>query len=195
MFDKDGKEAIFAEKVDAHGLAIDAKGNVYAADGHNKNIQLFGAHKEHKIFDAHLDGAANLVFTPDQGFVAAFDSAAFTMYSYRVEPNGDLSNAEPFYSLQYIEGEKDSAALCGAADDKGRLYISSVNGIQIFDQGGRVIGILTLPERNIVTGMAFGGANFDTLYAVTSKAVYTRKLNAKGVRSCKPPVAVAPPRM
>ena len=43
--------------------------------------------------------------------------------------------------------------------------------------------------------MAFGGPNFDTLYAVTEKAVYARKLNAKGVRSCKPPIAPPPPRM
>ena len=55
------------------------------------------------------------------------------------------------------------------------------------------MGILTLPEHQIVFGIAFGGTNFDTLYAVTEKAVYARKLNSKGVRSCKAPVAVKGP--
>ena len=117
------------------------------------------------------------------------------MHSFRVGTNGELSEPEPFYTLQQMEGQTSSLAYAAAADEKGRLYVSSVNGIQIFDQGGRVIGILTLPEREILTGMCFGGPNFDTLYAVTEKAVYARKLNAKGVRSCKPPIAPPPPRM
>ena len=80
-------------------------------------------------------------------------------------------------------------------DDKGRLYVVSTNGIQIFDQGGRVIGILALPTRDQIKGMAFCGPNFDTLFCVTDEKVYTRKLNAHGVRPWNAPTAPPPPRM
>jgi hypothetical protein len=137
----------------------------------------------------------HLVFTPDQGFLIVVNEYSFQLRSFRVEKDGSLTNEEPFYSLLSLEGQNRSGATAAAFDDKGRLYVSSVNGIQIFDQGGRVIGILTLPENHAVNGMAFGGPNFDTLYVTTDKAVYARKLNARGVRSCDPPVAPPPPRM
>ena len=140
-----------------------------------------------------------MIFTPDQGFVAGYNPDDVTIHSLRVEKDGSFSSEEPFYTLQTLEGQTRVGALTAAADDKGRLYFSSPLGIQIFDQGGRVIGILNCPQNlnvfGMVFGMAFGGPNFDTLYTVTRMGIFARKLNVRGVRSCDKPVVVPGPRM
>ena len=202
-YDKDGKETVVIDKFEGkcHAFALNYSGTIYAGFSEPEKLTIVKAGKRADTEIQKL--APNLkdfnpsyfIFTPDQGFLVMAEFDKSQLHSFRVEADGKLSHPEPFYSLQTLEGQDRFIALAAAVDDRGRIYVSSSNGIQILDQGGRVIGILTLPERNIVKGMCFGGANFDTLFAVTEKAVYTRKLNAKGVRSCKPPIAVPPPRM
>ena len=43
--------------------------------------------------------------------------------------------------------------------------------------------------------VVFGGANFDTLYAMCSDKVYKRKTKAKGVMSAQPPIKPPTPRL
>ncbi|MEI6232682.1 MAG: SMP-30/gluconolactonase/LRE family protein [Planctomycetota bacterium] len=174
-------------------LSIDHVGNMYC--GADKGVvTLVNAKKEIKDL-VPMGDRTTMILTPDQGFMAFIDQRIANIFSFRVEKDGTLTNAEPFYTLQTREGQISSVANASAVDDKGRLYVTSLLGVQIFDQGGRVIGILTLPDRLLLSGMAFGGPNFDTLYVTTKNAIYARKLNAKGVRSCKPPIVVPGPRM
>ncbi len=196
--DAKGEISLFAElDKDAQigCISINSKGDIYCFVNNQKKAVRISAKKEKLDIALEAGPTTFANFTPDQGFLVTGNYQAWDIQSMRVETDGTLAHREPFYTLQPVEGQESSKAYSSAADDRGRLYISSTNGIQIFDQGGRVIGILTLPQRNTVFGLCFGGPNFDTLYAVTEKAVYARKLNAKGVRSCKPPVAVRAPQM
>ncbi len=181
---------------DISAVAVNQKGEMYCEVPGAKKIMIVNLKSgEKKEFDYSGDVHFSLCFTPDQGFLVSIAPEKWELQSARVALDGTLEYAEPFYSLQALEGQDHSRAFGSAVDSKGRLYVSSVNGIQILDQGGRVVGILTLPMREHVFGIAFGGSNFDTLYAVTMKGIFARKLNAKGVRSCKPPVVVPGPRM
>ena len=195
-FDKDGSRSDYVELPSdktIFSLAFTHSGNLYCCVDKGK-ITLVNAKKEIKEL-VPTGESTTMILTPDQGFINFIDRHKTNIFSFRVEPDGTLTHAEPFYTLQSREGQFAIFANASAADDRGRLYVASQMGVQIFDQGGRVIGILTPPERQIITGMAFGGAQFDTLYAVSKSGVFARKLNAKGVRSSKPPVVVAPPRM
>ncbi len=201
---KDGKEAVFADKFqgECHAFAINHKGDVYGGISDPEQLLVQNAKGQRSMKDisevvpSMKDfNPSYFIFTPDQGFLSIIEFDKMRIQSVRVEADGSLSQAEPFYTLQSLEGQDEFFAYAAAVDDKGRLYVSTSLGIQIFDQGGRVIGILTLPERNQVKGMCFGGPNFGTLYAVTEKAVFARKLNATGVRACNPPVTVKPPQM
>jgi len=207
ILDKEGKESLYVAlpKKASRQIAIDFKGNIYscAGDSYAPNpITLIKSDKTVveiketvRVEDTWVSTGSKLTFTPDQGFLVSCDTLSWRLKSVRIEKDGGVADGEDFYALQSLEGQDASLAGQAVMDDKGRLYVASRNGIQIFDQGGRVIGILTLPERNHVTGMALGGANFDTLYAGTYKGLYARKLNARGVRSCKPPVTVKGPQM
>lgn len=65
-------------------------------------------------------------------------------------------------------------------DRDGRLYAATRMGVQVLDRNGRVRAILPVPGGE-VTSVAFGGENFDTLYATSAGVVYKRKLKVSGM--------------
>jgi len=196
IVDSDGKVEQKAQtEKDISAVAVDFKANVYCQLPSAKKIRVFDANFKSRDLDSDGDPHVSLCLTPDQGFLVAVAPKQWQLTSRRIESDGTLAHPQPFYSLQALEGQDSPHVYALAADDRGRLYVSSVNGIQIFDQAGRVIGILTLPSRSTVFAMAFGGAKFDTLFVVAGDGIYSRKLNVKGVRSCKPPIFPKPPQM
>ncbi|MFO1063195.1 MAG: hypothetical protein U0892_04925 [Pirellulales bacterium] len=58
-------------------------------------------------------------------------------------------------------------------DREGRLYIATKLGVQVLDQLGRCNWILARPDSERVTGVAFGGAEMDTLF-ITVESVFTK---------------------
>lgn len=193
-FDKSGKERSIMESSPAGRIAINAKGDIFFSG--IGTVGVIDSKNEVKKALPRTATPLAVALTPDQGFLTITDPFSFSIQSFKIESNGELTNHQPFYTLQSLEGQDKSLAFCSAMDEKGRFYVTSINGIQIFDQAGRVIGILTAPERDaVVYGMCFGGANGDLLYIVGENGVYARKLNAKGVRSCKPPITPPKPQM
>lgn len=66
--------------------------------------------------------------------------------------------------------------------------------IGVFIMPGRVNGILPTPNGR-VSNVAFGGADFDTLFATCGDKVFKRKLKARGAQGFLPPVKPAAPRL
>jgi len=65
-------------------------------------------------------------------------------------------------------------------DREGRLYAATRIGVQVFDRNGRARAILPLPGGE-VTGLAFGGPDFDVLYvSCADHKLYRRRLKVAG---------------
>jgi gluconolactonase len=62
-------------------------------------------------------------------------------------------------------------------DRDGRLYASSLSGVQIFNPSGQLMGEIHLPG---AVNFCFGGAERDLLLITTDSAVWTAALAAKG---------------
>jgi gluconolactonase len=71
-------------------------------------------------------------------------------------------------------------------DREGRLYVATRMGIQFCDQPGRVNGIIPTPNGK-VANIAFGGENFDTLYACAGDKVFKRKVKVTGAHAWNTP--------
>jgi gluconolactonase len=56
-----------------------------------------------------------------------------------------------------------------AIDAAGRLYVTSQPGVQVFDRGGKYLGLIPTP-RNAIS-VAFAGRDKKTLYIVGSGAL------------------------
>jgi gluconolactonase len=65
-------------------------------------------------------------------------------------------------------------------DDKGRYYITTELGIQVFDNTGRLAGIIAKPEgvKSIVS-VEFAGEGHRWLFVAAGSKVYKRKTQTR----------------
>jgi gluconolactonase len=75
-------------------------------------------------------------------------------------------------------------------DQEGYLYVATKLGIQICDQPGRVVGIISYPQSGDASNLVFGGPDLQTLYLMDGDKVFRRKLRRKGFFPWQP---VKPP--
>jgi gluconolactonase len=87
-----------------------------------------------------------------------------TILAFDVQPDGAAVNRREFAKLE-AGGAGDGLAI----DAAGRLYVTSGPGVQVFDEGGRYLGLIPTPRS--VISVAFSGADKKTLYVVGSGAL------------------------
>lgn len=103
-------------------------------------------------------------------------------YSYKVDGQlKDLLFKQEFFYI-HLPDQSDGAETTSAiTDDVGRTYLATNLGIQICDYNGRSEGILSLPGNVRVVSLAWGGKDFNWLYALGANGkLYKRKLNTNG---------------
>lgn len=136
-----------------------------------------------------------LTLSPDHSLLYVASADDRFIYSYQIQADGTLAHGQPYFHLHVTNdlAEPGARALCVDAD--GRLYAATTSGVQIFDQAGRVNGILPLPPGEAPQGVTFGGQELQTLYAATERGVYHRPMKVKGVRPIDAPIKPKPPRL
>ena len=65
-----------------------------------------------------------------------------------------------------------------AVDSKGRLYVTSDNGIQVIGPGGAFLGIIRVPTK--ARSIAFGGPGKRTLYVTAASELYRVQMVSEG---------------
>ena len=76
-------------------------------------------------------------------------------------------------------------------DSLGYLYVTTKLGVQICDQPGRVVAILSKPQPGALSNISFGGSDMDYLYVTSGDKVFRRRLRRTGVR---PGDLITPPK-
>jgi gluconolactonase len=132
--------------------------------------------------------------SPDESLLLVADTGTRWVWSFQVEPDGSLANGEPFYHLELPDDVEHGMMRSGAdgmtLDRDGYLYVVTNMGIQICDQPGRVVGIISFPQPGDASNLVFGGADLQTLYLMDGDKVYRRKLRRQGFfpwQPLKPP--------
>ena len=87
-----------------------------------------------------------------------------TILAFDIQPDGATINRREFAKLE-AGGAGDGLAI----DSAGRLYVTSAPGVQVFDEGGRYLGLIPTPRS--VISVAFSGPDKKTLYVVGSGAL------------------------
>lgn len=137
-----------------------------------------------------------LTFSPDHSLLYVSTGAPGKfIHCYQVMPDGSLANGQAYFDVQLPYASVNSGAGAMVVDTEGRLYAATAIGIQVFDQAGRVNGILNGPGQKPVESLAWGGAAHDTLVATSGGKVYIRKVKSNGVLPSDPPTKPAAPRL
>ena len=194
-YGKDGKLSVLATGVTPNDLAVTSKGEVYFTDSPAQKVYHIDARGVKRVvFDGKKDG--NLLLPngvrliPDESLLAVADTVSRSAWSFHIQPDGSLSDAQPFYHLEIPDDETNGPLRSGADgmtfDETGHLYITSKLGIQICDQAGRVVGIIRNPPGAGPSNLVFGGPDLKTLYATAGDKVFKRQLRRKGVFPWQP---------
>lgn len=101
------------------------------------------------------------------------NTAGEYLLAYPVVGDGKLGAKKEFAKLAgYEKGETgfSSGADGIAIDEKGRVYVATNKGVEIFDDKGTALGIIPIPQKP--QNLAFAGKDKKTLYVVGRGAAY-----------------------
>ena len=147
------------------GTTLTVRPNDLAADSHRGAYFTTGC-----LYYASTKGVTvvadnirtnGIAFSPDDKILYVTNGSA--LVAFDVVGPGKLTNRRDFAMLpagNYGDGM--------AVDSKGRLYVSSGSGVQVFDNTGKYLGVIPTP-RGIIS-VAFAGPKKKILYVVGSGA-------------------------
>jgi gluconolactonase len=197
-YDASGSPSIVAEGIAGNDLVVRHDGSLFVTNpgtGNNPSLVWYVSPKgEKRVVDSGLKYSNGVTLSPDQSLLYVADSRTHWVYSYQVGPDGSLAAKQKYYHLHAPDSADDSAADGLRVDRAGRLYVATRIGIQVCDQAGRVNCVIPTPNGK-VSNLAFGGEDFNTLFATCGDRVYKRKVKVQGAQAFEAPIKPAPPRL
>jgi sugar lactone lactonase YvrE/enterochelin esterase-like enzyme len=187
-----------ATGVQPSDLVLTGEGHIYITETGLRQV-TFVDPKSGAVWvaDHGLSGPNGLALAPDGGTLAVSEYRGEHVWVYRIEGDGTLSAKTPYMTLRLpidpkgefrmgqpppFDSTSKADGLC--ADRRGRYYVTSALGVQVFDPTGRMCGVLNRPQGSApLTSCALGGVEKDVLFVTNGDKVYSRKLrigSAKG---------------
>ncbi|WP_407180803.1 isochorismatase family protein [Bradyrhizobium sp. STM 3562] len=116
-----------------------------------------------------FDQPNGLCFSPDERHLYVNDTTQALVRLFDVEANGELSNPRIFASG--IRSELEPGVPDGMkCDQHGNVWVTAPGGVWVYSSNGELLGKVRVPE--LVANLAWGGADFRTLYLTATHSVY-----------------------
>jgi gluconolactonase len=171
----DGEKPLMAP----NDLIADANGGIYFTDpgprplvpGRKAYLYYLpaGATKALPLDDG-IARPNGLILTLDAKTLIVADTVGDTMFAFDVQPNGTVRNKRPFIRLRDIPQGEESGADGIAIDRDGRIYVTTITGVQVFDKTGENLGTIRVARRP--SNIAFSGPGKRTLYITAREGLY-----------------------
>jgi enterochelin esterase-like enzyme len=185
-------------------FATPTAASVTRADGHTYRLDPAerrlihrppsGRNRPHPL--AGFETPSALCLSPDQSLLYVADRRRQLISSLQIGQTGVPTMEQPYFHLHQPDDVSGAEVGGLCVDAAGRLYAATPMGIQVFDQAGRVNGIITPPQRiSKVGGLTFGGPMRNQLYLLADGQIWRRTVQTHGVFPAAPPVLPAPPRL
>ncbi|PHN93908.1 gluconolactonase [Maribacter sp. 6B07] len=165
---------------------VDLKGGIYFTDPYyqreywtrtkaeisEKNVYYISPDgKEVSIIASGFVQPNGIIGTPDGKTLYVADIGDKKTYAYTIQPNGTLTGKKLFTNMG-----SDGMTI----DNKGNIYLTG-DGVTVFNKKGEQIHHIPLNE-NWTANITFGGKDQNILFITAMGAIYTLKMNVKGVR-------------
>ena len=137
-------------------LSADSRGGVYFSVS---RTGVFYANPQGVVSQhgKEVTGANGIILSPDEKTLYVTNSEV--VVAFDVRPDGSLTNQRDFAKLR--GGQRGDGS---AVDQQGRLYVSTNATVDVFEPNGNFLG--TIPGVPGLHGVAFGGADKKTLFAI-----------------------------
>ena len=164
-------------------LWIDAKGGIYFTDPIYGSVEggeeAGGRHVYYIAPDGKVVRAAEgfknpngIVGTPDGKTLYVADHAGEATYAFDIGADGALSSRR-----KIINRGSDGMTL----DEKGNLYLTAKENVEIFAPNGKLLQTIETPERT--TNVTFGGKDRKTLFITCPSSVYAIDMTVRGAKA------------
>lgn len=196
--DAEGKASVVAEGFRGNDLVVRHDGSIYVTNpdwekGQSSKVRLI-RNGETKVVDTGLRFSNGITLSPDQTLLYVADSRTHWVWSWQIQADGTLAHKQKYFHLHVPDSADDAGADGLRTDRDGRLWAATRMGLQICDQAGRVNAIIPTPNGR-VANLAFGGPEFDVVYAACGDRLYSRKVKVKGTLPFQAPFKPKPPRL
>uniref|UniRef100_A0A7I4CSZ5 SMP-30/Gluconolactonase/LRE-like region domain-containing protein n=1 Tax=Physcomitrium patens TaxID=3218 RepID=A0A7I4CSZ5_PHYPA len=133
------------------------------ADGFTQPNGLAFSHDEKHLYVTDTGFAVGV-----QGKYDATKPHSITVFDVGVD--GFLTNRRLFASVGVYDGSYPGLGVPDGikVDTQERVYVSTVDGVQVFNQLGKPLGLIRQPS---VSNMGFAGRNLDTLYILNDTTI------------------------
>ena len=168
-------------------LILDARGGLYITDpgprpvvpGRPTSVSyLAPGAKQATVIDGEVARPNGLTLSRDGKTLIVDDTIGNVVFAYDVQADGSVKNKRPFAQLRDIPEGKESGADGLALDNDGRIYITTLTGVQVFDAKGGYLGTIKLGRQP--ANVAFAGPGRQTLYITAREGLYRVKMLARG---------------
>ena len=120
--------------------------------------------------------------SPDQGTLAVSDYGGKYVWAFRIEKDGSLSYPQNYMTMRTPNSDPEVAKGDGMATDAdNRYYVTSAEGLQMYDPTGRMGGVIAKPQNAGLVSATFAGPGLNYLYVACGDKVFRRKTKPKGV--------------
>ena len=194
-YDETGKEETVLENAPSNDVVLLHNGTGHYTDPTNKSVWFFKPDGTKKLVDSGIEFPNGVITSADQAFLSVSDTRGRFTWSYRIQPDGSLTDKQQYGHLHVPDDSGQSGADGMAVDVEGRTYVTTKLGLQVLDQPGRVHIILKKPSNGWLSNVVFGGPELDTLYVTCGDRVFKRRVNAKGVNPWQAPPKQPKPRL
>ncbi len=186
-FKPPGKVTVLAENVQPNDLVVSHRGFVYFTETRKQQVTIIDP--EGKIHETvtEIVRPNGIAFSPDQTRLAVSDHGGKHVWTFVVNDDGLLSDAQATMTARTPPGTEESRGDGMTTDSEGRYYVTTSLGVQIFDAAGRLSGILPKPQEANLVSAAFAGPDLSYLYLACGDKIYRRKTKTRGVLSFQKP--------
>jgi gluconolactonase len=191
---------VVARETPGNDITVTFNGNIYVTspDGRERpsKLYLIKPSGERKVVDEGLRFANGLCLSPDQTQLYVTESTSHWVWVYQIQPDGSLAHKQKYGWLHVRDVDENAWSDGLKCDRDGRIYVTTLSGIQVLDQLGRVNAIIPVPKtKGQVSNLCFGGPNFDVLYVTCHDKVFRRKVGVKGANNFEKPFKPGMPRL
>ena len=179
----DQKIEVLVTGVTCNDLAVTKSGFVYFTETPTKRVHCITPDRQHRVADeGHVTRPNGIAISPDQQTLAVSDHGGKHVWTWRIETDGTLTAAAPYMTMQLPVGKHEALGDGMTAESKGRWFVTTDLGIQVFDPLGRLAGIIAKPvPGGKVVSVEFAGKDRDVLFVAAGEKIFSRKVRVRGL--------------
>lgn len=189
-----GAVGVVATGVTPNDLAVTADGFILITETRAQQVTRIDISTgETAVVDTGITRPNGIALSADGGTLSVSDYGGESSWMFRVGAGGVLDAKMPVMPMRlpidqtgefrfnepppYVTASRGDGM---AVDRKGRWYITSELGVQIFDPTGRPCGVLPRPDLSQpLTTCTLAGADHSTLFVANGTAVWRRQLTVE----------------